>query len=246
MNQTTKETLTMLEKHPLTIALKAEEAAAILKQREEAASTIKELVALESETLPPLLAELEKTKDALTLHDTKRQGLQSKVQAAASALASQKHQISFKREQAETALFTTADPQIDEAIQYFRDMHATLLKKTINSDKHVGERNLITERQKIVVYSNQPSIVAGLAYCLEMTKVLEKMKLDAALDIEQIGALKAGIPDADAMVEFTGDKPLPGTKTPRLRDTLMSDDQSDWMVGKLLEKANKLLHPKKR
>lgn len=238
---TAKETLAMIEDHPLTKTIRAERAAEILKKREEAALKVEQL-RREAETmvLPGLQAELATAGEELARHDEKRKVLQTKVSDAAALLYAERLRISRETSEAETVLLSTSDPKIDDAILFFRDKHENLLTKSINRNNRLGDTNIFTLTRKLTTWSNEKAIRTALTYCLEAIRELERVKLIPVLDVDRIEAIKAGIPDPNEMTEISADKPLPGGKDINPLSLLPSADEMDWKIGKLKEKVKKL------
>jgi hypothetical protein len=226
-----KDTLRLLETHPLTQELKAKEAARILETRQAAAVKLEALTA-EAECIPGMVAAVDAVEADLKAHDKARQTIVDRWTAARMALMEARERMDRQRSQAEAVLIETADPAIDEGIRHFRSLHEELLHTEANEQTRTGARNLITERQDINVYSNHPAIVAGLEYARAAVRALEGMKLAVSPNVERIAELKRNIPDVHALTELAGTKPLPDNSR-RPAPASYTD--------RLLEQAKKLL-----
>jgi len=112
----------------------------------------------------------------------------------------------------EQILIDSADPRIDEGIEFFRDRFESLRVKSIDSQTRTGETNLYTEKKEVFVYSNAAAIKNALAYCRAAIDELERMKLTPDLEGGTGRGATKGIPDENELTEARGEKPLPGGK----------------------------------
>lgn len=237
-----QETLAMLNNHPLTQQLKSQRAAEILKEREEAALRLEAIKEETEAILPGIQTELLNLQNELKRHDQARKVIQSKQSAAALALATEKQRIERERREAETVLFETCDPRIDEAITFFRDKREALLLKKVDRQIREGKRNIFTMQQEIHAYSNVVSIRAALFYSLSAIAELEKSKLQPVLNTERIDELKHLIPNADELTEVVGNKAIPaGAESVNALHLLPSPDEMNWKIGKLTKRVEKIL-----
>jgi type IV secretory pathway VirJ component len=85
-----KETLELLEGHPLTKKIRAECEEEILQTRKEAAARIAAIRKESEEILPTLQDAEEQTRAALAEHDERRKILRSTLTAAAMALSTER------------------------------------------------------------------------------------------------------------------------------------------------------------
>jgi hypothetical protein len=208
-------TLKMIQEHPLTQTLLAEQAAETLAARQQTAARLAALKQEAAETLPELEQEAAALRVELETLDRQRLDILDRQRTAAARLMAERQRYDRAHRTSESELIDSADPRINEAIQFFRDEYDALRRKAVHKDARQGKRNLFTMRRQVVHFTNHPAIVAALEYCRQATVELEALKLVPAMDTERIEALKASIPDADAMSEYTGDKMLdPGPLAP--------------------------------
>ncbi len=231
-----------VEGHPMMKAILAEKAAAVLAKRTEAAGKI-EVVKKEQEEVIPKLQAAVKDKEAEYLKvKAALQTANDEIRSARAALSSENNNFDTEIRNQEAILFETADPRIDEGIEFFRAKLDDLRKPgRISSRGMKVERNLVTDTKTLTTESNVQAIHDALAYCQAAIKSLEQMKLSPALNLEGIEELKAVIPYIDIFIETTSTKPIPGSKGINPRDLLKSDSQLDWEMGKLNEKFKKLM-----
>lgn len=237
-----KELLAQAEGHPMMKAIMVEKAAEVLSARKAAAEAIESLRKEQGEVIPKLRADLAGKEAKYLKAKAALDALFAECRTARATLSSEGQSFDTAIRQQETILIESADPKIQEAVQFFRDKLDDLRKPGRISSRGMNvERNLITDTQTVTVESNAQAIKDALLYCQGAIKSLEQMKLSPALDPEWIEELKAAIPCIDIFIETTGTKPIPGSKGINPRDLLKSDSQLDWEMGKLNEKFRKLM-----
>jgi hypothetical protein len=202
-------TLALIQEHPMTKALLAEQAAKSLTHRQQLAEQLAELERAAAETLPELERDATAAKTALDALDKQRQNLSDKQRQASARLMGERQRIARERTAAEGELIESADPQIDEAIQFFRDEYDALRRKAVHKDSQQGPLNPLTLRRKLITRSNYQAISGALEYCRVAMHELEVMKLMPVPDAERIAELKAALPDPGEMREYSADKKLP-------------------------------------
>jgi hypothetical protein len=231
-----------IEASPLTQQIKAEKAAAILATRTEAAGKIEVVKKERDEVIPKLQADIDAKEAKYKKAKAEMEAAGSEFQAARGARSSESQSFDSAISRQEQILIETADPAIDEAIQFFRDKLDYFRKPgRISSNRLGGERNIFTEKVTIKAESNADAVNSAVRYCMAAIKELEKMKLTPELDLQKIEAIKAAIPDIGIYTESTGEKPLPGSKGVNPLHLLKSDSQLDWELGKLNEKFKKIM-----
>ncbi|MFH0789565.1 MAG: hypothetical protein V2B13_18390 [Pseudomonadota bacterium] len=231
-----------IEASPLTKQIIAEEAAAILATRTETAGKIEVLKKEWEKVIPRLQADLEakeaKYKKAKATLDADLGELQS----ARAALSSENNNFDTEIRNQEAILFETADPRIDEGIQFFRDKLDDLRKPgKISSRGMKVELNLFTDTKTLTTESNADAVHEAILYCQNSIKLLEAMKLWPEFHIEGIQELKDELPSIDVYQEVTGQKPAWPRINTDPRSLFKSDSQMDWELGKLNEKFKKLM-----
>jgi hypothetical protein len=237
-----KELLVEVKGSPIMQEVMAKKAAEVLAKRWVAAEAIEALRKEQGEVIPKL-QEAVKDKEAKYLKvKTELDAATGEIQRARAALSSEGNQFDTAIKQHEAILWETADPRIDEGIEFFRAKLDWLRAPGLISFNRLGgERNIFTEKVTIKAESNADAVNSAVRYCMAAIKELEKMKLTPELDLQKIEAIKAAIPDIGIYTESTGEKPLPGSKGVNPLHLLKSDSQLDWELGKLNEKFKKIM-----
>jgi hypothetical protein len=232
-----QKTLELLEAHPFTRKIREEREAEILQVRMEAAERLAHSKEEAARVLPELQAAEDAARQAVKTHDKQRRELEGAIARAAAARAEERLRLEREMAAAERILLENYSEKIDEAIMFFRDRFDALRAKKPSSDRDAGETNIFTLRKEIISYTNYPAIRDALAYCSRAIFELEQMRLSPALDAERIEELKRGIPDADAMTEYSSDKPiLP--PTPPSEYQLLKMEEAAGIPRYLLEKLH--------
>jgi len=243
-----KEAITKLigefEDHPLTREIRRQKDIEVLATRKNATEKIQTLKKLQTDIVPKQkkVAEL---VGRLALLDDERRTVQATINEKQVSLMREQLDIEGEIREQERILFETADPQISDAISFFRDRHEALIRKQPDQQTHRNGSNVFTAVKKFVTFSNAPAIKDSLNYCLACIRELEGMKLTVILDIERIEAMKKAIPASEIMTEFASEKNYPKINTDP-RSLFKSDSQMDWEMSKITEKFNKLMGRKLR
>ena len=224
----------------MTRKIREEAAEETLRVRKEAAAKIEGLREEALRVLPELQAEEDRAREAIKAHDERRKVLEGELARAWTARTKERQRFEWETAAAERILFESYSEKIDEAITFFLDKFDALRRKKAVYDTQGGEVNVLTLTKKSTFTSNARAIEAALRYCLGAIGEIESMKLSLEVDAERIEALKAGIPDADAMREITVEKPLPPV-APNPRLLFPSDEQQAWSLGKLNQKIHKVM-----
>ena len=230
-----------IEKSPLTQQIIAEEAAAILAKRTEAAGKIKALKKEQNEVIPKL-------SSALAGAETKFKKAKAALEAASDEFKTAKVAELSKNQSFDSAisrqaqiLIETADPALDEAITFF-NKKLDYLRSPGRIDRIAGgaEKNLVTWKKTVTAETNRDAVLSAMAYCQSAGKELEAMKLSPALDVEKIEKMKAGVPAIDVYTESTGEKPLPRVNTNPFAG-MKSESHLNYELEKLNEKFKKVM-----
>ena len=204
----------LLEKadgHPMMKAILAEEAAAILTKRTEAAGKIEVLTKERDEVIPKLQANLAAKESKYQKAKAALQTANEEFQTANHALWSENHNFDTAIRNHEAVLYESAFPEIDEGITFFNEKLDYLRSPGRISRIAGGSvNNILTCKKTVKEESNRDAVLSALAYCQAAIKKLEGMKLSPALDAEKIEQMKAGVPSIDVYTEYQGEKPLPG------------------------------------
>jgi isoleucyl-tRNA synthetase len=219
--------------HPSVQSILAERVATTLATRMEATRKIEVSKKERDEVIPKLQAELKVKEKEYLKTKAAMQAASDEFRASKAALLSEDSRISHEIGQQEQILIDTADPKIDEAIQFFR-AKLDWLRSPGRISKTVGgsERDLFPWTKTVSAETNAPAVRSALAYCQSAIKELEKLKLSPALDIQKIEKLKDGIPRIDIYEEIQGEKPMERqapTFFPR-------SDYEDELIERLLKK----------
>jgi len=234
------------EDHPLMKQILAEKAAAILAERTEAANQIKAIQKEQFLALPKLQADIEaadaKLKQAKVIFEEAGRSLQ----VARAALSVVNNDFYYTISHLEQDLIKSADPQIDEGIDFFREKLAWLRSPgKIEMHRLGAERDIFTETVKVKCDTTHPAILEAIDYCRDALTFLELLKLMPEFDIQVIEAMKKKIPDIYIFTESEGEKPMEGSRPRSIASYFDSADLTDYKVKKLLEKADKSLATKR-
>jgi hypothetical protein len=238
-----------LEKNPILRKMREDEAAENLSKRQAAAARIADL-RLDLEATRILQTEIDSAVLNLAELDKQRAELADEIGRKRYFRATERGGIEAAIQHEEAALLDCYDRRIDEAITFFREHREFLLKKSIVEQERHGKPDIFTESKEVTVFSNYESIRRALTYCLAAIAALETMKLAPSPDLDRIEALRREIPDTDELREYNGEKatsrddpPGPGLLSALRR---ASDSYTDAVVDSVLEKAKKILAPKRK
>lgn len=240
-NEKTLERLAKLESLPSTKEALESEKAEILTKRTAAAAKIRDI---ERDTGD--LTRLQKDIDIFSGH---LKAIEERSDGLAKALNEKRaelYRVKLDRESDlnlnRGVLCSTAWPEIDQALTFFRDKLDELRKPgRINTNKRGSVLNIFTEKKHTITSSNAPAILESIHYCQRAVAELEKMKLTPDLDLTRIETLKKGVPRIDVFTEFGGERPMEKGPSSNPRDYLASDGELDWRRKKLNEKFKKLM-----
>jgi hypothetical protein len=178
--------------------LEAQEQKELLQERIEAAAIFRKAEQEEAEVMPGLVKKLsDKHEAVLKLQKETNKALEAlqvaeleKMNAAARYTRLKDKQWSF--------LSRTASPEIDNAIQFFRDELDRLRKPGLVSIIKAGESNDLISLEKSVEWqTNKPWLLARMQYCQKTIKALETYKLQPVFDPQAMERLKNGLPDEE-------------------------------------------------
>jgi hypothetical protein len=195
-----KELLTELENSPVVEKLRAERAKKIMTERKAAVTRVKAADDELGKVLPSLQQALDAATAALKAHDDKRKALVENVQQTQAAVYSVKLKHESERRQAESVLLETYDPAIDEAREFFQNLHEQIRHKKPNVQIRDGEP-YIDEWKEQFHYTNAPARNAAVEYCRNAMKAIEAIKLEPVFSPEAIEKLKREMPGIDELTE---------------------------------------------
>ena len=234
------------EDHPLIKQLFAAQAAALLATRTTAADQIKAIEKERDEALPKLQTDIEKKEAIFLKAKATFEEAGRSFQSARAALSTENNNFSYSISHLEQSLIESADPQIDDAIQFFRDKLEWLRSPgKIETHRLGAERDIYTETVAILSENNIQAINDAMQFCRDAIQALELMKLEPAFDLQKIEALKKAIPDINIFTESKGEKPMEGSRPRSLASYFKSDSHHDYDMRRLLEKADKSLAAKR-
>ena len=239
-----KELLAQAENHPMMKAIKAEAAAAELTERKDLCGKIEVLKKERDEVFPKLQADCDAKEENYLTAKNALTAATDEFRTAKQALTIEIHSFDTAIRIHETALIETADPQIDDAITFFKEKLDYLRSPGRISRNAVGsERNIFRWSKTTTQETNAPAVRDAMAYCQAAIKLLERMKVEPVLDGEMIERMKAAIPDINVYTEVTGEKDMERGPADPLHPLvkLAEDSEREWKLGKLLEKVDKLL-----
>ncbi len=195
------------ENTPFFKKFRQEEQEATLKTRQAAADKIAALEAERSELLPRLQAALARKEKVLKQAQNALEKATVDYNRAKSEKWGRSHQFDYQIGQQRALMIETADPAIDEAIEFFKLKLDWLRQPFRISHRAEGSvLDLATLCRKTSGSSNIPAINGALEYCQVAIKKLELMKLEPVFDAGAIEKLKAGIPAIDVFSEISGER----------------------------------------
>jgi hypothetical protein len=201
------ELLKKADNHPIVQKIIEEEAAKILEKRKETAAKIQNLEKESNEVMPRLQADLTAKKEQFKKAKETYDAATTEFNKAKATLSSHSFTFSHQNGLLKDILLETADPKIDEAIQFFNDKLKFLRDPSrIHSHALGAEKNFFSMKKKVKAESNYDAVISAMRYCQESIKALEAMRLIPKLDPEKIEALKNGIPNIDIYTESVGEK----------------------------------------
>jgi hypothetical protein len=239
-----------LEKTPMAIAFRAEEAARVLAIRQEAALKIEALAKERDAVIPRLQADIKGKEAEYRKAKIALDTATDEYSRARYNLSSENRVFDSQITKLEADLVGTADPALDAAIIFFREKLGWLRTPgRLSYIKAGSEKNIYADTKTVIEENNEPAVLSALEYCMAAIDELERMKLEPSLDTEKILDLKLGIPDigvftaVEAKRELNSDEPKPGLMAAIRRAT---DSMTSHNVEKLIDKSKKLLTPGRR
>ena len=221
----------VIEASPLIKKINEDKASEILAQRTAAANKIENLN-LDMAATRIIQKDIDEMNLKLAALDSEREEIKMAIVGKQYFMMNERSGIQGEIRHVEEILLRTYDTAIDDAINFFRDKLDYLRSPGRISHSNVGsDRNIFTETVKLKRESNYPAIIKAINYCRACIDELEKMKMEPALDLEKIEAIKKEIPDINIFTENTAVKPLPGSK----------DNFLTYTMGKLDEKVKKIM-----
>ncbi|RJR40796.1 MAG: hypothetical protein C4576_19725 [Desulfobacteraceae bacterium] len=175
--------------HPAIQQIEAEAAAEILKGRKEAATRIAQAQKRAEKVVSDLRAKVDAVKDEIKALGAARKVLLRKLHDAEAAVWDENAKIEREISAAKRELLNCYDPAIDEAISYIRERRAIIERSGFSSDTEMPDPR--TGGTKKVTRSNYAELIKALEHCRNAVVELEEMKLQPAVDLDRIGALKA-------------------------------------------------------
>jgi hypothetical protein len=230
-----------LEDSPAVRMFRQEREAERLKQRKATAESIRELQA-ERESLSAMREEVSALEAKVKAKDIERLNLLNEFAKKKSTYTGKSQGLESRIGRLRGELTESCDPKLLQAIEFFRTKLEFLRTPgRISSQRLEGKRNLFTEKVHGKVESNMNAVHRALRYCQEAIRSLEAEKLRPECDEGVIEALKEGIPDTSVYEVAETEHVLPGSRVPGASELLPSESQLNWEMGKIMEKAKKLL-----
>lgn len=226
--------------HPLAAAYKQQKAAETLKQRQTVAEKLESILAEIRAGHPEAEAALCSVLEDLKAAEKQVTALRAEAGQAYRDLQILKANAAHRQDILEAQLLGNYDSRIDEALDFFRNKIDELRRPGKISTRPMGaERNLFTMTKRIRIESNHNAVAEAMAYCRNAVTRLESLKLIPEFPADEIEGLKEGIPSIDRYQEFEGERSLP-------RDApITAGAPSDYMLGKLYERADKALRQRR-
>ena len=167
-----------IEAHPLSLKFKAEKAAEILGKRKKAAGKIKALEKEQAGTIPRLQKDLAEA-------EAQFKAAQEAVASAAAAVNTARASLSCRSLQFENSigrqqeiLFSTCDPPLDAAIEFFnKKLDFLRTPGRISSQKMGALRNIFSMSKTTKEESNLQAVNSALVFCQSAIKVFCKCEV---------------------------------------------------------------------
>ncbi|MDI6797104.1 MAG: hypothetical protein QMD09_09165 [Desulfatibacillaceae bacterium] len=213
------DTLELIEKHPMTVELRKQQAAEILSTRKAAAQEIAKLERKKANALPDLVQAHKLAVAAYDEHKKKLADLEAEVGKAHVKKVNTADQFAKAISRQQAILLQTADPRIDEALEFFRSEHERIRHtKPIEQTRQDGRRNPYRDEQNLIIYTNLGARDKALTYVRAALRGLELAKLQPTFDQQEIEKLKAGIPSLEVFEEIKHTRKDRGFIPPRFGD----------------------------
>ena len=234
------------EGHPLMKQILADRRAEVLAKRREIGAQIEDLQ--KGLDYTDKEAEIDRLVDQLAHLDAERNNLHMAIANNRTFIRSSRHGIEAQVRRLEAEMEESADPAIDEAIEFFNGKLAWLRSDgRISKNAVQGSFNVFTMTKTTTVESNYNAVMGALDYCRTAIQVLQKMKHRPDFDPDIIEKIKAAIPDIGEYTEIVGEKEVTEGISPRHPLILMAEDNEiDWKLEKLAEKFDKVIAKKHR
>lgn len=230
-----------IEKHPMTARIREEETAKNLVKRKAAREQIDRLQT-ELEGLPTFDQATNELTAESKICEERIKVLQEEINRKIMMLRRQKLDIEGEMRQAEIILLESADPAIDQGIQFFRDKIENLRKPgRISSRGMTVDVNLFTDIKTLTTEINRNAVLATICYCQGSVEKLQGMKLRPEFHIEEIEELKSKIPSIEIFEQVSGKKHAWPWINTDPRSLFKSDSQIDWELGKINEKFKRVM-----
>ena len=217
--------------HPLAAAFKQEQALETLKQRQDSAGRLESILADIRAGFPEQEASLASVLEDLKQAEKHVIDLRAEAMETGRTLQIAKADLDRKRQAVEVSLYSTYDPRIDEAQDFFRTKLDDLRRPGVLDTRPMGaSRNLIKMNKVVKMESNFDAVNEAMQYCRGAITRLESLKLIPEFPESEIEGLKEGIPSIDRYQEYTAERSLP--KDP----PVTAGAPSDYEIKKLLQR----------
>ena len=211
MNLTTeqkaKELLESLESHPMAQEIRQKKAAEVLEQRRAWSLEIQVLESEKAEKLYELSGMRAEMEERMRIAKVCLEDAERKVSLAYHEEQAFAHKAGIALQHLRGELHESADPRIDEGIQFFRDEHGRLRSVTPAKYGHSEGLDLVRLEKKVTIGSTYPAIVRRMEHCRQAIQALEDQKMMVEYDPAIFDRLKAGLPALDEYTEFSGSRP---------------------------------------
>jgi|WetSurMetagenome_2_1015567.scaffolds.fasta_scaffold166876_2 hypothetical protein len=235
--------LSLMEKFldsPLAKKFEEEEKTKVFEARKEAAAEREKLLK-KLEELPSADVVTSDLKRDLARAENEAKILLERIAGRQAQNRSKRFELETQLQRVEADLIESCDGAVDKAILFFRDKHLALRHATVFRETRDQGLNLVTLRRDLETSNNVAAIEKAMSYCLNAVKKLEQMRLLPELDSGDIQALFAGLPDIGIMNSVSHMRPPEKVRPVPELWTLPSESETDWKIGKVLKKADRLL-----
>ena len=231
-------TLNELESHPAVVEIKRKQQAEKLEQRREWAAEREQAQAAKKKNLPPLQKTLDEKRAAAEKARQALKRAEIEANAAYTALRNEENRLTRAEKKLEAELRESADPLIEQTIEFFRDKFYEL-RDPGNLQKVAGRGHFSLIKFRYIPgekESNAGAIRAAMDYCSAAIETLEKMKLEPAMDATKVQELGEGLPGIDTFEVYEEPQPFKGVEGGFLHPRTPSKTE------RLTTKANRVIY----
>jgi hypothetical protein len=200
------ELLKKLEASPAMQEIARQEAEKTLAARQQAAERLSAIEGQQAQELPKLRENFEVAEALAVKYWNLYKKASQEAGQAKLKLMQTGNALELQKNREADFLRKTASPEIDQAIEFFKEKERYLMQPERFSRQRVGggPLNLVNLSQDFEVEDNGEAIRTALNYVRAAQKALGALKLEASFDPEKVEALKKAIPDHRERKPYNG------------------------------------------